>query len=138
MAAITVADVLRDALPEGTEVLAGAENLPRAARSVAALRLRGGFGHLEPGAVAILSLETLRLLPAHLSAAQAIHSLAEREVAAVVIRGVLESYQLPVTARMAEWARCALLQLPPGSSWPVSVVEALVGSYLAQGVAAGG
>jgi hypothetical protein len=128
---VTVAEVLRDALPTGTEVLVGGASLDRKVSWACVLKLRGGFAELEPGTVAIVNLETLRLMPSRPSLAQAIQALAPREVAAVAIRGQMEPYQTPMTRLMAERTGCALLQLPPGKESSVAAVEENVNNYLA-------
>ena len=46
----TVGDVLREVLPSGTVCLAGQAALSRPTTWAAALRLRGGFADLGPGA----------------------------------------------------------------------------------------
>lgn len=129
---ITVRDVVEEVLPAGTRILGGEAALGRRVSWASALRLTTGFSGLEPGSIALLSLETLRLMPARPSAAQAIQALGQVEVAAVLLRGCLESYQVPMTTLMAERAGLALVQLPGGRESAVSAVEAAINAYLAR------
>lgn len=134
---ITVADLLNEgALPPGTTVLGGKLALGRRVTWATALRLSGGFASLESGSLAVISLETLRLMPACPSAPQAIEQLGRADVAAIALRGQLEPYQAPLAALMAERANCVLLQLPSGREWSVSSVESAVNAYLSKRSAA--
>jgi hypothetical protein len=132
MNAITVREVLENALPSGTELLAGQAALAKKVSWAIALRLRGGLAGLEPGSIALINLETLRLMPASPSAAQAVQARGRADVAAVVLRGTLEAYQVPMTRLMAERAEVALLQLPAGKGGNVAAVEEAVNSYLSK------
>lgn len=134
---VTVAELLREVLPAGTRVLGGAGALGREVSWASALRLHGGFRELEARALALINLETLALLPAMPSLPQAIQALAEREVAAVAIRGALAPYQAPLSVRLAERVGCALLQLPPGRGANVSALEEAVNAYVARRAAPG-
>lgn len=115
----------------GTEVLVGGALLERHVSWATALRLRGGFHDLEPGALALVSLDTLSQMPARPTLAHVIEALAAREAAAIAIRGQIEPYQVPFTYRLAERSRCALLRLPPGKPGTPSVIEESVNTYLA-------
>lgn len=128
---ITVADVLRDALPAGAALIAGQVALNRQVSWAVSLRLRGGFMDLEPSAIALINLDTLRLLASRPSVAQTVEALGRAEAAAVAVRGEIDPYQLSVTMLMAERARCALVQLPCGRAGAVAAVELAVNSYLA-------
>ncbi len=126
----TVELVLRHALPRGTEVLAGEAALGREVSWAYALRVRGGFAEMEPGALAIIHLKTLGLMPARPSAAQAVQALGRVEVAAVALVGRLAAYQLPMTRLMADRVGCALLALPEGTT-EVAELADQVNEYLA-------
>lgn len=129
----TVGDVLREVLPSGTVCLAGQAALSRPTIWAAALRLRGGFADLRPGALALINLELLRQLPARPSLPQAIEALGRRGVAAIAVRGRLESNELPIACRLAQRWSCVLLHLPDSKEGAVSVVEAKVTTYLTSG-----
>ncbi len=127
----SVEEILKRALPKGSSVLAGERALGRQVSWAYALKVRGGFAEMEPGALAVIHLKTLELMPARPSAAQAIQALSRVEVAAVVLVGKLEPYQLPMTRLMAERAGCALLAMPE-SSGEVGEVADRVNEYLAR------
>ncbi len=132
----TVGDVLREVLPSGTVCLAGQAALSRPTTWAAALRLRGGFADLGPGTLALINLELLRQLPARPSLPQAIEALGRVGVAAIAVRGRVESNELPVACRLAQRWSCVLLQLPDSKEGAVSLVEAKVNTYLSSGRAA--
>jgi hypothetical protein len=74
--------------------------------------LRGGFADLGPGTLALINLELLRQLPPRPALPQAIEALGRVGVAAIAVRGRVESNLLPVGCRLAWWWSCVLLQLP--------------------------
>ena len=132
----TVGDVLREVLPPGTVCLAGQAALSRPTIWAAALRLRGGFADFRPGALALINLELLRQLPARPSLPQAIEALGRLGVAAIAVRGRVESNELPIARRLAQQWSCVLLQLPDSKEGAVSVVQVKVTTYLTSGRAA--
>ena len=108
----TVADVVRDTFPAGTSVVGGKEGLRRPVVQAVTPRLRGGFADLRQGTLAIVSVETLHLLPAQPTVAQTIRGLARMGVVALALFGRIEPWQQPATCWMADKHGCALLQLP--------------------------
>jgi len=132
----TVGKVLLEVFPPGTVCLAGQAALSRPTTWAAALRLRGGFADLGPGALALINLELLRQLPARPSLPQAIEALGRLGVTAIAVRGRVESNELPIACRLAQRWSCVLLQLPDSKEGAVSLVEAKVNTYLSRGRAA--
>ncbi len=122
--------MLRDVLPRGTELLACQAGLHRSVTWAAALRLREGFGEIEPGAMALLTVETLNLLPTRPTVAKSVEALGRIGVAAVAIRGEVPTYQMPMTAFFADRAGCAVLQLPHGNGLSITRLEEEVNAYL--------
>jgi len=92
--------------------LAGQAALSRPTISAMVLRLRSGFANLGPGTLALINLELLRQLPARPSLPQAIDTLGRLGVAAIAVRGRVESNELPIASRLAQRWSCVLLQLP--------------------------
>ena len=132
----TIGDLLREVLPSGTLCLAGQAAASRPPISAMVLRLRSGFANLGPGTLALINLELLWQLPARPSLPQAIDTLGRLGVAAVAVRGRVESNELPVACRLAQRWSSVLLQLPDSKEGAVSLVEAKVTTYLTRGRAA--
>ncbi|HZB97206.1 MAG TPA: PucR family transcriptional regulator ligand-binding domain-containing protein, partial [Candidatus Sulfotelmatobacter sp.] len=85
---ISVKDVWRDALPEGTKLLAGEAGLERRVEWATSLRTRPpAFEAVKGGEIAFVPLRSIRLIDERLSLAQIMESLAEKHAAAVVVAG---------------------------------------------------
>jgi len=88
LAAITVLDVLREALPDGATVTAGNAGLQREVTWATRLRpAPPAFGHLSGGELVLLPPNVLELLDDQLSLDDAIRQLASFGVAAVALTG---------------------------------------------------
>ncbi|MBI3953392.1 MAG: helix-turn-helix domain-containing protein [Chloroflexi bacterium] len=109
----TVEQLWRQALPQETGLLAGAKGLAREVSWVTTLRPRPpAFDVLKGGELALVSLQTLRLLDSTLTLRRLLASLTEVDVAAVAVLGTV-----PQDAReAAESQHLPLLQLPERSS----------------------
>lgn len=110
---ITVRDVLRLALPAGTEVVAGGSGLGRQVNWVATLRATlPAFAELRGGELALLSVEAARALDSRLTLATLVRRLgsAPVPVAGVVALGTI----LPEDVTAADEARLPLVKLPDG------------------------
>jgi hypothetical protein len=101
--------------------LAGQAALYRPTSWAAALRLRGGFVDLGPGALALINLELLRQLPARPSLPQAIEALGRPGVTAIAVRGRVEPNELPIASRLTQRWSCVLLQLRDSNEGAVSL-----------------
>ncbi|OAN45031.1 CdaR family transcriptional regulator [Chloroflexus islandicus] len=113
MVTITVRDVVRLALPEGTAVVAGAAGLGRQVSWIATLRATlPAFAELRGGELALLSVEAARALDSRLTLAVLVRRLAQAPVpiAGVAALGVIT----PEDQQAAEEARLPLLHLPDG------------------------
>lgn len=108
---ITVRDVLRLALPAGTEVVAGGAGLGRQVNWVATLRATlPAFAELRGGELALLSVEAALALDSRLNLATLVRRLgsAPVPVAGVVALGDIR----PEDIAAAEEVRLPLLKLP--------------------------
>ncbi|HNP88644.1 MAG: helix-turn-helix domain-containing protein [Chloroflexi bacterium SZAS-1] len=112
MAAITVNDVLRLALPPGTGVAAGAPGLQRQVTWVVTPRATlPAFANLRGGEIALVSLAALQALDDHLTLANLVERLAAVPISAIGVIGEVSD-----SARSAaEVARMPLLGLPLGA-----------------------
>ena len=110
---LTVEQLWRQALPPGTELLAGAEGLVREVSWVVTLRARPpAFDALKGGELTLVSIQSLRLLDSSLSLRRLLGSLTEVSVAAVAVLG-----EVPLEARQAaDSEQLPLLQLPKGAA----------------------
>lgn len=111
MPSVTVRDVLRLALPLGTQVTAGASGMGRQVTWVATLRATlPAFAELRGGELALLSVEAAQALDSRLTLAVLVRRLAHAPVpvAGVVALGPLTAED----AAAAEEGRLPLLQLP--------------------------
>lgn len=111
---ITVRDVLRLALPAGTEVVAGSAGLGRQVNWVATLRATlPAFAELRGGELALLSVEAALALDSRLNLATLVRRLgsAPVPVAGVVALGDIR----PEDVAAAEEVRLPLLKLPEGA-----------------------
>jgi purine catabolism regulator len=106
---ISVLDVLRDALPDGTEVVAGRDGLHREVTWASRLRpAPPAFEHLSGGELVLLPPNVLEMLDDQLSLDEAIRQLALFGVAAVALSG--ETTAQAIAA--ADETRLPLLVLP--------------------------
>lgn len=113
MVTITVRDVVRLALPEGTNIVAGAAGLGRQVSWIATLRATlPAFAELRGGELALLSVEAALALDPRLTLAVLVRRLAQAPVpiAGVAVLGTIT----PEDQQAAEDARLPLLQLPEG------------------------
>ncbi len=125
-AIVTVQEILRHALPSGTEVLAGRAHLDRQVASVAAVRRRpASLGDLRGGEIVLLSISALSALDPPPSLSRVIDSLADTAVA-IAVRGTVAD-EAVVTA---ERNRIPLLLLPPGP--PLTSLAREVQAFLAE------
>ncbi|GIV87606.1 MAG: CdaR family transcriptional regulator [Chloroflexus sp.] len=111
MTTITVRDVVRLALPDGTTVAAGATNLGRQVSWIATLRATlPAFAELRGGELALLSVAAAQALDPRLTLDVLVRRLAQAPVpiAGVVALGTIT----PSDVQAAEEARLPLLQLP--------------------------
>ncbi|NTW01592.1 MAG: PucR family transcriptional regulator [Oscillochloris sp.] len=114
MPSVTVRDVLRLALPPGTQIAAGAAGVGRQVTWVATLRATlPAFAELRGGEIALLSVDAARALDSRLSLAVLVRRLGQAPVpvAGVVSLGAITAED----AAAAEEARLPLLQLPTGA-----------------------
>lgn len=123
----SVRDLLREALPIGTRVIAGQNALDRPVTWTSVLHTRApAFTSLEGNELALLSIDALHLLSDKLTLADLIAELAGVDVAAIGVLGTIDS-----RARLiADDRQIPLLSLPAGSSLRQverDVVKALVG-----------
>jgi purine catabolism regulator len=117
VALITVRDVWRGALPEGTELLGGGSGLDRRVEWATTLRTRApAFEAVKGGEMALVPVASIRLLDERLDLADVMNGLAEKGGVAVAVVGDVSAASLAV----AERRLMPLLRLPDG----VSVAEA--------------
>jgi purine catabolism regulator len=108
---ITVRDVWRGALPEGTELLGGGAGLDRRVEWATTLRTRApAFEAIKGGEMALVPVSSIRLLDERLDLADVINGLAEKGGVAVAIVGDASTGGLAV----AERRLMPLLRLPDG------------------------
>lgn len=125
-AVVTVGDILRQALPDGTEVLAGEALLGRQVASIVALRSRpASLGDLRGDELVLLSTDALAALDPSPSLVRVIDSLKET-AAAMAVRGAVSREAIEA----AEQDRIPLLLLPPGP--PLSALAREVQAFLAE------
>ncbi|MDQ2960478.1 MAG: helix-turn-helix domain-containing protein [Candidatus Dormibacteraeota bacterium] len=116
VALITVRDVWRGALPEGTELLGGGSGLDRRVEWATTLRTRApAFESVKGGEMALVPVASIRLLDERLDLADVMNGLAEKGGVAVAVVGDVSAASLAV----AERRLMPLLRLPDG----VSVAE---------------
>jgi purine catabolism regulator len=112
MASITVNDVLRLALPPGTNAVAGASGLQRQVTWVVTPRATlPAFANLRGGEVALVAIATLQALDDRLTLANLVERLAAVPISAICALG--EMTEAARTA--AEAAKMPLLLLPDGA-----------------------
>lgn len=109
----TVRDLLRNALPMGTRIMAGEQGLNGPVTWTSVLHTRPpAFPTLEGHELALLSIDSLRLLSDKLTLGDLVNELATMEVAAIGVLGEIDN-----RARLAaEEKAIPLLKLPVGTS----------------------
>ena len=107
---VTIADVWRGALPDGTRLSAGQSSLRREVGWCTALRARPpAFEPLRGGELLLVDPVVLNAFDSRISLPQLIESVAGQAVAGVAVRGAISEE----TRRVAERHALPLLQLPP-------------------------
>src|SRR3982074_293730 len=108
---ITVKDVWRGAMPDGTELLGGGTGLERRVEWATALRTRPpAFETIKGGEMAFVPVRSIRLLDERLDRAQVIQSFAEKGGVAVAVVGEASAESIDIAERMM----LPLLGLPDG------------------------
>ena len=111
-ALITVRDVWRGALPEGTELLGGGAGLDRRVEWATTLRTRPpAFEAIKGGEMALVPVASIRLLDERLDLADVMNGLAEKGGVAVAVVGDAS----PASLAVAERLLMPLLRLPDGA-----------------------
>ncbi len=110
-ALITVRDVWRGALPEGSELLGGGVGLERRVEWATTLRTRPpAFEAIKGGEMALVPVASIRLLDERLDLADVMTGLAEKGGVAVAVVGDAS----PASLSVAERRHMPLLRLPDG------------------------
>ena len=110
-ALITVRDVWRGALPEGTELVGGGAGLDRRVEWAMTLRTRSpAFEAIKGGEIALVPVASIRLLDERLDLADVMTGLAEKGGVAVAVVGDASPASLGVAERLI----MPLLRLPDG------------------------
>ena len=113
VARITVRDVWRAALPDGTELLGGGSGLERRVEWATTLRTRPpAFESVKGGEMAMVPVASIRLLDERLDLADVMNGLAEKGGVAVAVVGDVSAASLDV----AERRLMPLLRLPDSVS----------------------
>ena len=111
-ALITVRDVWRGALPDGTELLGGGAGLERRVEWATVLRTRPpAFEAVKGGELALVPVASIRLLDERLDLADVMNGLAEKGGVAVAVLGDPS----PASLGVAERRHMPLLRLPPAA-----------------------
>jgi PucR family transcriptional regulator, purine catabolism regulatory protein len=109
--AITILDLLRYALPVGTQVVTGTDYLIKTVSWTSVLHARPpAFSSLEGRELALISMETLHLLSDKLTLTDILNDLARMDVAAVGVLGNIDAR----ARRAADDLHVPLLSLPSG------------------------
>lgn len=115
--AITVKDVWRGALPDGTELLAGGGGLGRRVEWACALRTRPpAFDAVKGGEIAFVPVRSIKMLDERLDLPQVMTSFAEKGGVAVAVLGAVPADGIDVADRLV----MPLLRLPD----PVHIADA--------------
>lgn len=126
MPLVTVSEVLRLALPSGTEVVAGAGGLANAATWARLLRARPtSLGRIEQGEIWLLSTAALQLVGDPRAVARMVSDMAQAGVVAFVTPDAVA----PEVVHLANAANAPILRVPPETSLPEiekSIVAVLV------------
>jgi purine catabolism regulator len=111
-ALITVRDVWRGVLPDGTDLLGGGAGLDRRVEWATTLRTRPpAFDAMKGGEMALVPVSSIRLLDERLDLADVMNGLAEKGGVAVVVVGDAS----PASLGVAERRHMPLLRLPDGA-----------------------
>ena len=122
---VTIADVWRGALPQGTKLCAGQSSLRREVGWCTALRARPpAFEPLRGGELLLIDPALLSAFDSRLTLPELIRSVAGQGVAGVAVRGAISAQSLEV----AEEHGLPLLELPPVP--PLDEVEQRVLRYI--------
>lgn len=106
---LTVQDVLRQALPIGTRIIAGREGLGRPVAWPSVLQTRApAFPDLEGRELALLSLDALHLVSDKLTLVSLVTELADADVAAIGVIGTIDDH----SADVADARGIPLLSIP--------------------------
>jgi purine catabolism regulator len=109
---ITVKDIWRGALPQGTELIGGGAGLERRVEWATPLRTRPpAFEAIKGGEMAFIPVRGIRLLDERLDLAQVIRSFAEKGGVAAAVVGDVSSAAIEVSERMM----LPLFTLPDGT-----------------------
>ncbi|MBV8085006.1 MAG: helix-turn-helix domain-containing protein [Chloroflexi bacterium] len=109
---MNVAEVLRLALPPGTEVLGGRDGLDATVTWATTFRTRAPMlDHLEGGELVLLSLATAHVVDPQLTLTSILSMLHERAVAALAVDGEIDEMAMSTTDQL----RMPLLALPAGA-----------------------
>jgi purine catabolism regulator len=115
--AITVKDVWRGALPDGTELLAGGGGLERRVEWACALRTRPpAFDAVKGGEIAFVPVRSIKLLDERLDLQQVMTSFAEKGGVAIAVLGTVSAESIDLADRLV----MPLLRLPD----PVHIADA--------------
>jgi purine catabolism regulator len=126
-AVITVRDVWRGALPDGTELLGGGAGLDRRVEWATTLRTRPpAFEAIKGGEMALVPVASIKLLDERLDLADVMNTLAEKGGVAVAVVGDAS----PGSLGVAERRLMPLLRLPDGSH--VTELQQLVVRYIVE------
>lgn len=107
--AVTVKDIWRCALPEGSELLAGGAGLERRVEWACALRTRPpAFDAVKGGEMAFIPVRSIRMLDERLDLVQVMTSFAEKGGVAVAVLGDASAQSIAVADRLM----MPLLRLP--------------------------
>ena len=107
--AITVKDVWRGVLPEGTELLAGGGGLERRVEWACALRTRPpAFDAVKGGEIAFVPVRSIKLIDERLDLAQVMTSFAEKGGVALAVLGDVSAESIDIADRLV----MPLLRLP--------------------------
>lgn len=107
--AITVKDVWRGVLPEGTELLAGGAGLERRVEWACALRTRPpAFDAVKGGEIAFVPVRSIKLLDERLDLPQVMTSFAEKGGVAIAVMGDVSRDSIDIADRLV----MPLLRLP--------------------------
>jgi PucR family transcriptional regulator, purine catabolism regulatory protein len=126
-AQITVRDVWRGVLPDGTELLGGGAGLDRRVEWATTLRTRPpAFEAIKGGEMALVPVASIKLLDERLDLADVMNTLAEKGGVAIALVGDAS----PGSLGVAERRLMPLLRLPDGSH--VTEIQQAVVRYIVE------